>query len=125
MLLCCEIQITENIIKSLSKTFKGIFCMEDGSECFKLSKAGESCTYPIFDGHVCKMVADAKIFKGSSYVNMSGNGHDLPYGCILDNLPRHNANDLPWLYWNPEGVAISRDENIRQICLSGKLGPTL
>ena len=104
---------------------KGVYCMEDGSECFKLSKVGKSCIYPISDGMVCKMVAEAKIFKGSTYVNMTGEGHDMPYGCILDTLYRPHANGLNWLYWNPGGVAISRDKNVRQICFSGKLGLAL
>ena len=99
--------------------------MEDGSECFKLSKVGKSCIYPISDGVVCKKVAEAKIFKGSTYVNLTGKGHDLPYGCILDTLPRPQANGLSWLYWNPGGVAISRDKNVQQICFSGKLGLAL
>ena len=67
------------------------------------------------------MVAEANIFEGSTYVNLTGEGHDLPYGCILDTLPRPDANGMNWLYWNPGGLASSRDKNIRQICFSGKL----
>ena len=104
---------------------KGVYCKEDGSECFKLSKVGKSCIYPISDGMVCKMVAEAKIFKGSTYVNLTGEGHDLPYGCILDTVPRPGANGLNWLFWNPGGLVNSRDKNIRQICFSGKLGLAL
>ena len=34
-----------------------------------------------------------------------GNGHDLPFGCLL--------NDENLMYWNPRGVAISADKTIR------------
>ena len=99
---------------------KGLFCVNDGSACFKLSKDGKSCRYPISDHTVCKMVAEAKIFEGSSYANLTGDGHDLPFGCILETLPHPSADRSHWIYWNPMGVSISRDEHIRQICHSGK-----
>ena len=65
------------------------------------------------------MVADAKIFEETSYVNLTGDGYDLPHGCILDTMPHHSENGLQWIYWNPYGVALSNDTHIRQICVSG------
>ena len=96
--------------------------MSDGSVCFGLSNVGELCEKPIPDVTVCKMVAESKVIERSSFENLTGDGHDLPYGCILDTLHFHSSHGLQKIYWNPKGVAISRDENIRQICLSGKCG---
>ena len=96
--------------------------MSDNSACFKLSNVGELCENPISDVTVCKMVAESKVIERSSFENLTGDGHDLPYGCILDTLHFHSSHGLQKIYWNPKGVAISRDENIRQICLSGKCG---
>ena len=66
------------------------------------------------------MMANAEGFEGASYVNLTGDGHDLPYGCILETLPHPSEDRSHWIYWNPMGVAISKDEHIRQICHSGK-----
>ena len=94
--------------------------MKDGSACFKLSNVGGKCREPISDDTNCKMMANAEGFEGASYVNLTGDGHDLPYGCILETLPHDTAHLLPRIYWNPKGVAVSNDERIRQVCLSGK-----
>ena len=94
--------------------------MKDGSACFKLSNVGGKCREPIYDDTACKIMADAEVFEGSSYVNLTGEGHDLPYGCILETLPHDTVHLSPRIYWNPEGVAVSNDERIRQVCLSGK-----
>ena len=98
--------------------------MKDGSACFKLSNVGGKCREPITDDTDCKMIANAEGFEGASYVNLTGDGHDLPYGCILETLPHDTAHLLPRIYWNPEGVAVSNDERIRQVCLSGKCEET-
>ena len=94
--------------------------MKDGSACFKLSNVGGKCREPIYDDTACKIMADAEVFEGSSYVNLTGEGHDLPYGCILETLPHPSADRSHWIDWNPMGISISRDEHIRQICHSGK-----
>ena len=71
------------------------------------------------------MIADAEVFEGSSYVNLIGDGHDLPFGCISETLHHDTAHLLRRIYWNPEGVAVSNDDRIRQICLSGEYELTL
>ena len=94
--------------------------MTDGSACFKLSNVRELCQDPITNETLCKMVSDDIVFEGLNYVNMTGDGHDLPYGCILDTLSYYSTNGSGRIYWNPQGVAIPRDKNIRQICASGR-----
>ena len=93
--------------------------MTDGSACFKLSNVGELCQEPITNGTLCKIVSGNNIFEGLNYVNMTGGGHDLPYGCILDTSSYYSTNGSGRIYWNPQGAAIPRDKNIRQICASG------
>ena len=99
--------------------------MSNGSVCFGLSNVGELCEKPISDVTLCKMVAESKVIERSSFENLTGDGNDLPYGCILDTLPVHSSHDLQMIYWNPKGVAISKDGYIRQICFSRKLGVTV
>ena len=50
-------------------------------------------------------------FKDSTFVSATGNGTDLPFGCISDSISYKH-----YVYWNPEGKAISNDPNLRQIC---------
>ena len=50
-------------------------------------------------------------FKDSTFVPASGNGTDLPFGCISDKTSYQH-----YVYWNSEGKAISNDPNLRQIC---------
>ena len=94
--------------------------MTNGSDCFKLSNVGELCQDPITNETLCKMVSYDNVFEVSNYVNMSGDGHDLPYGCILDTSSYYSTNGSARIYWNPQGVGIPRDKNIRQICASGR-----
>ena len=52
------------------------------------------------------------------YIETEGDGYDLPYGCIWDAT----RPEKYFSYWNPNGVVISRDPKIRQICFdSGRL----
>ena len=47
------------------------------------------------------------------FVESSGNGYDLPKGCVLEIL----NFEVPYLmYWNPNGIAISNDFSIRTVC---------
>lgn len=52
-------------------------------------------------------------FKDSTFVHALGNGTDLPFGCISDRVSNKH-----YVYWNPEGTAISNDPNIRTICIN-------
>ena len=51
-------------------------------------------------------------FNDSTFVYALGNGTDLPFGCISDRVSNSH-----YVYWNPEGTAISHDPNIRTICI--------
>ena len=78
------------------------------------SKPGKPCTYLIKREDVCKKAAT--FFPGAVYTIASGNGFDLPYGCISDKTrPGYH-----YIYWNPSGAAISDDPNIQSICQSSK-----
>ena len=50
-------------------------------------------------------------YKTSKFAIASGNGVDLPFGCISDKVSRNH-----YVYWNPKGKAISADSNLRLIC---------
>ena len=53
------------------------------------------------------------------YVKASGDGYDLPYGCVFyrsKNLDGSNSSKY-YIFWNPKGVTLSIDEDIQQICL--------
>ena len=50
-------------------------------------------------------------FKESKFINASGDGSDLPKGCISDKTSGNH-----YVYWNPEGNKISGDEKIKLIC---------
>ena len=84
-----------------------------GSDNFSLSKPGYLCENPVNTLEGCKRVAS--IWPNVNYVIGKGAGHDLPYGCILDNI----TSLLAIVYWNPNGLATSADPNIRQICKLG------
>ena len=97
----------------------GIFCMDDSSACFALSNAGESCEVPVSDETLCQKIGNIKGLS-FTYVNLTGEGVDLPYGCISDTLHSNPPHGAHRLYWNPLGVAVSNDTDIRQICVAGK-----
>ena len=44
--------------------------------------------------------------------NITGLGGDLPHGCISDRV----TFGVHYIYWNPNGSAISADPNILEIC---------
>ena len=50
-------------------------------------------------------------FASSIFINATGQGGDLPKGCVSDTLGQKH-----YFYWNPEGGAISHDPNIEQVC---------
>ena len=77
--------------------------------CYYLSDLGKKCSNhlsnPVISDLECKYASE---IIGATYVVSEGNGHDLPFGCLL--------SDENLIYWNPRGVAISADKKIRQIC---------
>ena len=50
-------------------------------------------------------------FATSVFINATGNGYDLPKGCVSDTL-----REKHYFYWNPEGTTISLDPRIEQVC---------
>ena len=65
------------------------------------------------------LAADA--FPQTEYIFAKGTGHDLPYGCIMQIAKGRYGQELysHYLYWNPEGVALSNDPDIRTVCFDG------
>ena len=45
--------------------------------------------------------------------NISGDGIHLPFGCISDRT----TSGIHSIFWNPNGIAISADPKLRQICV--------
>ena len=77
--------------------------------CYYLSDLGKKCSdhlsNPVISDVECKYASE---IIGATYVVSEGNGYDLPFGCLL--------SDENLIYWNPNGVAISADKKLRQIC---------
>ena len=63
------------------------------------------CKNPINSEARCRIAAEA--LKIAHYVLASGDGHDLPYGCVM--ATGH-------VFWNPKGVAQSNDYSTRTLC---------
>ena len=83
---------------------------DDVSGHFSLSKLGTLCKDPLSSIRECKKAA--KVFPTAVYVRSTGTGHDLPYGCIA----QHTRSQQTVLYWNPSGIIVSEDPNVRQVC---------
>ena len=49
------------------------------------------------------------------YAETKGDGYDLPNGCIWDALDFKSKN-LAYVYWNPDGNAVSEDPEIAEVC---------
>ena len=83
------------------------------------------CQNSIKDENHCKKAAtylansrQQGVFS-SKFVEASGNGYDLPYGCIAELEDHDYGNgygNLSYVYWNPNGVAMSADGHIREVC---------
>ena len=71
------------------------------------------CLDPVSTAMEC--VAASRQFQATK-VHVEGNGHDLPFGCILDQSPNYKRK----VFWNPSGVALSADSTVRQICRDGQ-----
>ena len=79
---------------------------------YRVSDLGGAC--PNDTRLISKGACRATVVSPEFFINdPMGPGHDLPAGCIGDAVaPPHN----PVVYWNPEGVAISNDPKLREIC---------
>ena len=87
---------------------------------YSLSTVGRPCHNPIVNEARCRKAARV-INKGWDhskdlrFVQPSGNGYDLPKGCIMEMNPAYPAFPR-FVYWNPNGVALSNDPSFRTIC---------
>ena len=77
---------------------------------FSLSKFGAACKNPVNSSRECKKAAN--FLATAVYVRGTGMGHDLPYGCIA----QYTKSRQTVLYWNPKGITVSTDPNVRQVC---------
>ena len=77
---------------------------------YVLSKIGSNCNNPVNNTNDCKEAATLTL--NATFVNADGDGYDLPYGCVSDKVTSGQHR----LYWNPKGVAVSNDPNVRQVC---------
>ena len=77
---------------------------------YVLAAQGKLCYNAVKSEENCKKATED--FNDATYKVAQGQGYDLPYGCISDKstIGKHNV------YWNPNGVALSNDSNIRPIC---------
>ena len=76
-----------------------------------LSDFGQLCKNPINNEKQCKNAAS---YFNTVYKVAKGNGHDVPYGCILNQLKLGNK----FLFWNPAGIIDSSiDVRIQQLCV--------
>ena len=76
-----------------------------------MSDFGKLCKTPINNEKECQTAAS---YLNTVYAVAKGNGHDEPYGCILDKLNKGNE----FLFWNPFGVIDgSMDPRIQQLCV--------
>ena len=90
-----------------------------------LENLGEHCKgnlKPIKSSSHCKVAQewlqknDPALVK-SKFITASGNGTDLPRGCVYDVVSRKH-----YVYWNPEGKVLSADPKLRSICEKRKQG---
>ena len=77
---------------------------------FRLSTVGMNCQYPVKNKEECQVAARLADRKGLT--DASGNGTDLPFGCISDRMSSVTRH----FYWNPKGKTISADPRVRQVC---------
>ena len=86
---------------------------------FQLAEVGKLCEEPLIsinNTEECKIAQlwlqkNNPKFQSSRFINASGDGSSLPFGCISDKVSNNH-----YIYWNPEGMTISADPNLRLIC---------
>ena len=61
------------------------------------------------------------------YAEATGDGHDLPYGCIYYRKGARGKRPKYYIFWNPKGASLSLDPRVQQVCyeseniLTGKI----
>ena len=85
---------------------------------FHISPVGKLCETPVSTKEHCQMAAE--YFTNTTYASIRKPGfaanftNDIPYGCIWDTV----TQDKTYIYWNQNGIVLSNDSNILQICYS-------
>ena len=79
-----------------------------------------SCRNPVNETKKCQEAASLAKIEFLTAENIEGNLADLPNGCISDKV----TPGFHYMYWNPNGSAISGDPNIRQICQEQDTSPS-
>ena len=84
-----------------------------------MPEVGQSCSTPVNNENNCEV--STRYFTTETNVaifsTMNGTGYDLPRGCIYDAVTKEKTGKT-FVYWNPNGLVLSTDPNIRQICES-------
>ena len=75
-----------------------------------LSNTGRRCDRDIITIDDCKMAASS--IGGAIYVEVRGDGNQLPHGCVWDNVTPGQI----YVYWNKIGGVKSLDPKIKIIC---------
>ena len=97
----------------LKKSYISFFQIsgEDENQ-FKLSRIATPCQSPVNNMNECYTAANLAKSTLLTSENKTGQGIDLPSGCISD---RSNLG-IHYVFWNPKGVALSSDSRVRSIC---------
>ena len=83
---------------------------------FSLSVRG-NCKNPVNSKNKCKEAAKfINSEKNVTFTKAIGKGHDLPDGCIFYTKMINSWMKKQYIFWNPNGVALSFDDKIQQVC---------
>ena len=104
----------------------------DSIHSYSLSAVGKPCNNPIKSESRCRKAAEVLKLNDRAggigeiethFLQSSDNGYDLPKGCISEVICFISEDDhIPcrqvprFVYWNPNGIAISNDIRIRTVC---------
>ena len=77
-----------------------------------MSRIATPCRSPVNNMNECYNAANLAKSTLLTSENKTGEGIDLPSGCISD---RSNPG-IHYVFWNPKGAAISSDSRVRSVC---------
>ena len=97
--------------------------------CKKPFEKCKACEDPVKTEECCRFVARVQefihgekvVWKNVVYATPvpGDNAHMVVYGCVWDMVTYKESNERNgtiYMYWNPDGRALSADPNIRQVC---------
>ena len=90
-----------------------IFISGKPNQQYSLSPVGISCRNPVNNSLSCTSAGNEANLYDQPSGDHSGNGTDLPFGCIS----ARTTSGAHSIFWNPNGMAISDDPKVRQICV--------